>query len=100
MIGPTEKYQRRRNIYASSFKSTVDFVHFLNFPNVRASFNDIEVELVPEGQSGQPRTGETSNRREIKTIDHSVDGIQYHRYYGEVEKKSIGLHIERTIILV
>ena len=81
-------------------KSTVDFVHFLNLPNVRASFNDIEVELVPEGQSCQPRTGETSNRREIKTIDGPVDGIQYHRYHGEVEKKSIGLHIDRTIFFV
>ena len=81
-------------------KSTVDFVHFLNLPNVRTSFNDIEVELVPEGQSCQPRTGETSNRREIETIDHPVDGIQYHRYYGEVEKKSVGLHIERAIFFV
>ena len=81
-------------------KSTVDFVHFLNLPNVRASFDDIEVELVPEGQSRQLWTGEMSNRREIKTIDGPVDGIQYHRYYGKVEKKSISLHIDRTIFFV
>ena len=91
------EYQRRRNLDASSFKSTVDLVHFLDFPNVRASFNDIEVELVPEGQSGQLPTGEMSNRRKIKTIDDSVDGIKYQRYCGEVEKESMGLHIDRTI---
>lgn len=94
------EYQRRRNLFASSSKSTVDFVHFLNFPNVGASFDDIEVELVPEGQSCQLPAGEMSNRREIKTIDYAVDGIKYHRYCGEVEKKRIGLHFDRTIVLV
>ena len=94
------EYQRRRNLYALSLRSTIDFVHFLNFPNVRASFDDIEVELVPEGQSCQFPTRETSNRREIKTIDDPVDGIQYHCYCDEVEKKSIGLHIDRTIFVV
>ena len=73
------EYQRRGNLYASSLKSTVDFVHLLNFPNVRASFDDIEVELVPEGQSCQSPTRESSYRREIKTIDNSIDGIQHHR---------------------
>ena len=68
-------------------------MHLLNFPNVRASFDDIEVELVPEGQSCQSPTRESSNRREIKTIDNSIGGIQHHRYYGEVEEKSVSLHI-------
>ena len=74
-IGPTEGYQLYRGSYASSLKGTIDFVHFLNFPDVGAPLGDIEIVLVPEGQSRQFWAREMSNRRKIKTIDDPVDGV-------------------------
>ena len=74
-IGPTEGYQLYRSSHVSSLKGTIDFVHFLNFPDVGAPLDDIEIVLVPEGQSRQFWTREMSNRRKIKTIDDPIDGV-------------------------
>ena len=72
-------------------------MHFLNFPNVGAPFDNIEIELIPERQSCQFPTREMSNRRKIKTIDDPIGGIQHYRYKGEFNENSADLHIDETI---
>lgn len=79
------------------FENTVSLVHFLYFPNVRAPFDDIEIELIPERQSCQFPTREMSNRRKIKTIDDPIGGIHHYRYKGEFNEESADLHIDETI---
>lgn len=96
MIGPINGINDIEAFMCHIVKSTVDLVHFLDFPDVRASFNDIEIELVPEGQSCQSPTREMSNRRQIKTIDDPVGGIQYRRYHGEFNKENVEIHVDTT----
>lgn len=96
MIGPTNGINDIEAFVCYILKSTVDLVHFLDFPDVRASFNDVEIELVPEGQSCQFPTREMGNRRKIKTVDDPVDGIQYRRYRSEFSKDNVEIHIDTT----
>ena len=89
-------YQLGRSSHASSLRNTIDLVHFLDFPDVRASFDDIEIELVPEGQSCQFSTREMSDGRKIKAINDPVGSIQRQRYCGEFDKENVDLHVDTT----
>ncbi len=51
---------------------TVFFMHFSHSPEVLTAMDDIMVELVPIGQSGEPGTRNGCDRAEIKTVDSSI----------------------------